>query len=71
MSKVNNEYQIIQEVYKIVQRVEDKMDDRFNDHEGRIRSTERFVNRVYGITAAVSIFFGSLASFVVNKVTGK
>lgn len=61
----------LRDVYEIAERIEAKFDEKFNDHEKRIRANETFRNRALGITAAFSAFSSLIAAFVWDKIIGK
>ncbi len=61
----------LKDVYDIVDRLENKFDDQYKDHETRIRGMEAFQNRAFGILSLVAAFSGVITNFIWAKFTGK
>lgn len=61
----------LKDVYTIVERLEEKLDDRFVDHENRIRVIEKFMNKSAAIVSAAMLFASAFVSFITNRLTGK
>lgn len=58
----------LRDVYAVMQRVEDKMDKRFEETDGRIDKIEGFQNKLMGIASILSVLFASGISFIYNKL---
>lgn len=68
----------INDVYNVVNRLEDKMDRKFERYEeeqdkilSRVTTIESFNNRALGVLSVVSVFVNIAASYVWNTVIGK
>lgn len=61
----------IDDIYRIVQRVEDKMDSRLKDVENDVDNLKSFQNKALGIVSLVGIFSGTIASFVWERIVGR
>lgn len=60
----------LRDIYKAVERVEDKMDKRIEALEKEVDDLQSFQNRALGIISVASVFFSLAATFIWNKITG-
>ncbi len=61
----------LQDIYIVVNRLEDKMDIRLKDVESRVDILEDFRGRILGMAAVVSAFVGLVSAWIWRKVTGE
>ena len=62
---------MIQDIYDVVNRLEDKLDKRLEKVEGRIDSLEDFKGRITGISVVVSVFAGTVSGWIWERLSGK
>jgi hypothetical protein len=58
----------LRDVYEVVNRLEEKFDERLADHEMRIRASERFINKALAIAGLGSAFVSLAASYIWEKI---
>lgn len=57
----------LRDIQNAIERLEDKIDERLNDHEKRIRDNEGFKWKLYGAIGVVSF----IASYIWDRILGK
>lgn len=60
----------LRDIYEVVNRLEDKIDDRITPIEKDISDLKSFQNRTLGIVGIVSIVLSGFSSYFWSKVTG-
>ena len=60
----------LKDIYDVMNRLEDKMDKRLSDIEGRVDILEDFKSRILGIAAIIAAFTGTVTAWIWKKVTG-
>lgn len=58
------------DIYEIVQRVEDKMDKKFEDHEERIRKNESTRTQLFTIAGVISFVISFLGEEIKRRILG-
>jgi len=61
-------YDLLLEVQKAVNRLEDKMDKRLCDVETRVNVLEDFKGKMAGMAAIISTIFGALVSWFIKEI---
>lgn len=60
----------LRDIYKVVERVEDKMDARLKEVENDLDSVKAFQNRTLGIASVFATFVSLAATYIWNKIIG-
>lgn len=58
----------LKDVYDVVNRLEDKFDDRYSEIDARVTKLEGFQNKALGILTIATAFVSLAASYVWQKV---
>lgn len=61
----------IKDIYDIVNRLEDKFDNKFTDLDNRVGKLEGFMNRAIGILGLFTTIISLTITYVWNKLIGK
>lgn len=61
----------LRDIYNAVSSLEEKIDKRMEKVEDRIDVLEDFKNRIYGMTAIISLFAAGVATFLWDRITGR
>lgn len=61
----------LKDIYEIVNRLEDKMDERLCSVEKRVDILEDFKSRILGIATIISVISGAVFSWFWERVTRK
>ena len=68
---VNNNRATIQDVYVIVNRLEDKLDKRLCDLDHRVDRLENFQSYIVGVAGVIGAIAGGAISVTWQKIIGK
>jgi hypothetical protein len=66
---MTNDKVSLKDIYEIVDRMEQKLDKRMCQLEGRVDVLEDFKARILGMAAVVAAFVGSVTAWLWKKVT--
>ena len=59
----------VKDVYDVVNRLEDKMDKKFEDHEGRLNKLEDVGSRILAVWGVISFVATALFTWAWNRLT--
>lgn len=59
---------LLKDIYEVVNRLEDKIDERFEKIEARVSHLEDFKNRLIGLATIFSLSAGAISSWLWNKI---
>lgn len=59
----------LNDIYQVVNRLEDKMDDRLKEVEGRVNILEDFRGKALGIMAVVMFVLSGIFTWVWERIT--
>lgn len=68
---MNEDKVTLRDIYDVVERVEDKMDRRFEAVERDISNLKAFQNRTLGVVSIFSGLVSVITVYIWNKITGQ
>lgn len=60
----------LRDIYEVVERLENKMDQRIKELENDVEQIKDNQNKALGVVAVLSLFFSAAATWMWNKLTG-
>lgn len=61
----------LRDVYDIVNRLETKMDARYEKHESRIEAIENNQSKAIGVISVISLFISGALTYVWDRILGR